>query len=281
MPGGGTISYVHADEQFYLDEVEYREEGGTPAIVESIRAGLAFQLKEAVGAEVIYRLETDFVRRAILSWRTNPAIEILGNADADRLPIVSFALRGASGRRLHHGFVVALLSDLFGIQCRGGCSCAGPYGHRLLDIDIDRAREFADRAVNGWLGIKPGWTRVSFSYYFSEAAFQYVVAAVHLVAAYGERLLPDYRFDAQSGLWSHRDAPADSEPFGLSYGPEDGPRSSPRPASGSPNGRWATTCGPRRRSSPGRPGRTRRPRTRPRCRPSSTGCAGSTSHAPA
>ena len=167
------------------------------------------------------------MRRAILSWRTNPAIEILGNPDADRLPIVSFALRGASGRRLHHGFVVALLSDLFGIQCRGGCSCAGPYGHRLLDIDIDRAREFADRAVNGWLGIKPGWTRVSFSYYFSEAAFQYVVAAVHLVAAYGERLLPDYRFDAQSGLWSHRDAPADPEPFGLSYGPEDGPRSTP------------------------------------------------------
>ena len=224
VPGGGTISYVHGEDQFYLDDVEYREEGGTPAIVESIRAGLAFQLKEAVGADVIYRLERDYVRRAIGSWRTNPAIEILGNPDADRLPIVSFALRGASGRRLHHGFVVAVLNDLFGVQCRGGCSCAGPYGHRLLDIGIEQARAFADRAIDGWLGIKPGWTRVSFSYYFSEAAFHYVVAAVHLVAAYGERMLSAYRFDPRTGLWSHRDAPADPDRFGIVYGP-DGPQS--------------------------------------------------------
>ena len=119
----------------------------TPAIVESIRAGLAFQLKEAVGADIITEIEGNYARRAIASWRTNPAIEILGNPEADRLPIVSFALRGASGRRLHHGFVVALLNDLFGIQCRGGCSCAGPYGHRLLDIGIERARDFAGRAV--------------------------------------------------------------------------------------------------------------------------------------
>jgi hypothetical protein len=101
-----------------------------------------------------------------------------------------------------------VLNDLFGIQCRGGCSCAGPYGHGLLGIDSDRAHAYADQAVDGWLGIKPGWTRLSFSFYQSEQVFEYIVAAVHLVATYGVRLLPDYRFDPRSGRWSHRDAPA-------------------------------------------------------------------------
>jgi selenocysteine lyase/cysteine desulfurase len=217
VPGGGTISYVHDDDQFYIDDIANREEGGTPAIVESIRAGLAFQLKDAVGADVIGEHEASYVRRAIASWRTNPAIEILGNPDADRLPIVSFAVHTASGGRLHHGFVVAVLNDLFGIQCRGGCSCAGPYGHGLLRIGPDAAKDFADRAVDGWLGIKPGWTRVSFSFYFSEPSFQYVLDAVHLVASYGERLLPEYRFDPRSGLWSHRGQPPQRTVLGIDY----------------------------------------------------------------
>ena len=126
VPGGGTITYVHAAGQHYLDDPAHREEGGTPAIVESIRAGLVFQLKQAVGAEVIWQREAGFVRRAIDSWRANPAIELLGDLDADRLPIVSFRVHGPDGRLLHHNFVVALLNDLFGIQARGGCSCAGP-----------------------------------------------------------------------------------------------------------------------------------------------------------
>jgi selenocysteine lyase/cysteine desulfurase len=156
VPGGGTITYVHAAGQHYLDDAAHREEGGTPAIVESIRAGLVFQLQQAVGAAAIAEREGSFVRRAIRSWRANPAIELLGDLDADRLPIVSFRVRTPGGRRLHHNFVVALLNDLFGIQARGGCSCAGPYGHRLLGIDPDRANAFASQAVAGWLGIKPG-----------------------------------------------------------------------------------------------------------------------------
>jgi selenocysteine lyase/cysteine desulfurase len=205
VPGGGTITYVHATDQHYLADPSWREEGGTPAIVESIRAGLVFQLKEKVGSQVIWEREANFVHRAITSWRANPAIELLGDLDRDRLPIVSFVVHTPVGR-LHHNFVVALLSDLFGIQSRGGCSCAGPYGHRLLGIDLPRAHEFARQAVGGWLGIKPGWTRLSFCFYLSEPEFQYIIEAVHLVATHGAGLLTDYHFDAHYGLWSHRHA---------------------------------------------------------------------------
>jgi selenocysteine lyase/cysteine desulfurase len=204
VPGGGTISYVHPGGQFYLDDPEHREEGGTPAIVESIRAGLVFGLKEAVGPAVMLARETQLVRRAIDSWRTDPAIEILGDPDVDRLPIVSFVLRPQGDPPLHHNFVVAALSDLFGIQSRGGCSCAGPYGHRLLRIDDQRARDFAAQAVRGWFGLKPGWCRVSFAFYMSDRVADYLIEAIHLLARYGDRLLPDYHFDPRSGRWSHR-----------------------------------------------------------------------------
>ena len=91
---------------------------------------------------------------------------------------------------------MALLSDLFGIQSRGGCSCAGPYGHRLLGIDIETSHEFEREISRGCEGIKPGWVRVNFNYFISEAVFEYILAAVELVAADGWRLLPQYGFDA-------------------------------------------------------------------------------------
>jgi hypothetical protein len=212
---------VNPTEHRYLDDPVHREEGGTPAIVESIRCGLVFQLKAAVGEDEIRRREEDFIGRAIASWSRNPNLEILGNVAARRLSIVSFVVR--HGRRyLHHNFVVAVLNDLFGIQSRGGCSCAGPYGHRLLGIDIERSHQFEREIARGCEGIKPGWVRVNFNYFVSETVFQYVLAAVHLVAEQGWRLLPDYRFDAGSGLWRHRDGPIEP-PLSLRdlrYGPD-------------------------------------------------------------
>jgi selenocysteine lyase/cysteine desulfurase len=204
VPGGGTVDYVNPSEHRYVTDPERREEGGTPAIVESIRAGLVFQLKQAVGVDVIRSREEYFLRRAVESWLGNPAIEILGNLDAERLSIVSFVVRSPSGRYVHHNAVVALLNDLFGIQSRGGCSCAGPYGHRLLGIDTERSHRFEEEIVAGCEGIKPGWVRISFNYFISPTVFEYIVEAVHLVARYGWALLPDYRFDPYSGLWQHR-----------------------------------------------------------------------------
>ena len=107
---------------------------------------------------------------------------------------------GHGGHRyLHHNYVVALLNDLFGIQSRGGCSCAGPYGHRLLGIDLDTSHEFEREIGRGCEGIKPGWVRVNFNYFISEAVFAFILDAVELVASDGWRLLPHYRFEPATG----------------------------------------------------------------------------------
>jgi selenocysteine lyase/cysteine desulfurase len=201
-PGGGTVAYVNPLEHVYLDDPEHREEGGTPAIVESIRAGLVLALKEAVGVDAIRRREEAFIERAIATWLDVPEIQVLGNPALPRLSIVSFVVRHA-GRYLHHNFVVAVLNDLFGIQSRGGCSCAGPYGHRLLGIDIETSHAFEREISRGCEGIKPGWVRVNFNYFISEAVFDYIVAAVVLVAREGWRLLPWYRFEPATGMWRH------------------------------------------------------------------------------
>ena len=203
VPGGGTVAYVNASEHRYIEDLEHREEGGTPAIVESIRAGLVLQLKQAVGVELIQERERSFLRRAIESWDANPNIRILGNKEAPRLSILSFIVRHGAGF-LHHNFLVAVLNDLFGIQTRGGCSCAGPYGHRLLGIDLTTSREFEREILRGSEGIKPGWVRVNFNYFISERVFDFLLRAVHLVADEGWKLLPQYRFDPLTGEWCHR-----------------------------------------------------------------------------
>ena len=202
-PGGGTVSYVSPTETKYSANPIEREEAGTPAIVESIRAGLVFQLKDAVGWEAIREREHRFIRRAIDSWTANPNIRVLGNPNAWRLSIVSFMVRHGQ-RYLHHHFVVALLNDLFGIQARGGWSCAGPYGHRLLGIDLVRSQGFEREVARGCGGVKPGWARVNFNYFIAEEVFDYIVQAVHLVANEGWKLLPDYEFVPMSGRWQHR-----------------------------------------------------------------------------
>ena len=205
-PGGGTITFVSPAARSYAPDPVMREEGGTPPIVESVRAGLAFLLKRSVTPQVIRAHHERLVHRAMTRWRECPQIELLGDKDLPRLPIVSMRIRAGS-KLLHHNYVVALLSDVFGIQARGGCSCAGPYGHRLLDIDALESGAIGAEVDRGRLGVKPGWARVSFNYLLSDTAADFVIDAVELVARHGHRLLSQYRFHPGSGLWRHRDAP--------------------------------------------------------------------------
>lgn len=216
VPGGGTVSYVSTERHHYLENPEHREEGGTPDIIGSIRAGLAFTLKETVGADLIRNREHHFVRKAIRSWADNPQIRILGDTEVERLAIVSFLVRAPSAlgpdRYLHHNFVVALLNDLFGIQARGGCSCAGPYGHRLLGIDLPTSRRYETEILKGCELVKPGWARINFNYFIEESEADFLIEAVHLIATDGWKLLPQYRFDVTAGTWRHESGVMETQP---------------------------------------------------------------------
>ncbi|MEI6649459.1 MAG: aminotransferase class V-fold PLP-dependent enzyme [Actinomycetes bacterium] len=202
-PGGGTVSYV-SDENFqYVEDPVRREESGTPDIIGSIRAGLAFDLKNSIGTKEIERREAELLKRVRFALSKDARIEILGSADAKRLSILSLRI-GREGQYLHHNFVVALLNDLFGIQARGGCSCAGPYGHRLLGIDQSKSYLFQEVIDQGWEGMKPGWVRINLNYFISEEVSQYISDALLFIAEFGARFLSDYFFDPLVGLWWHK-----------------------------------------------------------------------------
>ena len=206
--GGGTVAFVSPQDHRFLDDPERREEGGTPAIVESIRAGLVFSLQQQVGADNIEKLEKALIRRALRRLTLAPNIEILGGTTADRLSIVSLRFHHGA-RELHYGFVVALLNDLFGIQARGGCSCAGPYGHALLGLTRDRSRALDASVAAGESARRPGWVRLNFNYFIDDDEFEYLLRALELVAEHGWHLLPAYRLDSRAGLWRHRDGAAE------------------------------------------------------------------------
>lgn len=201
--GGGTVAYVTPEDHVYIEDHERREEGGTPAIVESIRAGLVFKLQQEVGTAEIERREAAFLRRAMEVFSDCPELEILGNLDAPRLSIMSLRFKHGD-KDLHYGFIVSLLNDLFGIQVRGGCSCAGPYGHSLLGMDMQYSRAIESAINQGVMVLRPGWVRLNFNYFIDETEFEYLLSAILLVAKHGWRMLPHYHFDNETGVWRHQ-----------------------------------------------------------------------------
>jgi selenocysteine lyase/cysteine desulfurase len=206
VAGGGTVDYVSPLDQDFIADIEEREKAGTPGVLQTLKAALALDLKRRIGAGRIEAREHELVARALGRWGAHPRIEVLGNPDpARRIGIVSFNLLDPRGRYLHPKFVTVLLNDLFGIQSRAGCSCAGPYGHRLLGIDQPTSELYRDWVRKGFQGIKPGWCRVGFHYAMDDAEAAFVMDAVEFVAEHGHRFLRLYSFDAETGAWTHRE----------------------------------------------------------------------------
>ena len=226
VPGGGTVSFVSPDGHRYLEALERREEGGTPPIVETVRAGLVFALKEKVGAARIEVQEERLLARAEAALGALPELRLLGPRSGPRLATLSFQLF-RRGQPLHYGFVVALLNDLFGIQVRGGCSCAGPYAHHLLGISEADSQRFDEAIASGHAVLRPGWVRMNFNYFLDEESFTYLLDAVTFVAKKGYRFLPLYRYCPAEGRWIHRDdSGAGLASLGSAF--EGPPRSPPR-----------------------------------------------------
>lgn len=203
IPGGGTVQFVSGDRHVYSDDLIRREEAGTPDIIGSIRAGLAVELQQNVGVTNIEELEHAFTRRALDRLGQHSNIHVLGNLEADRLSIISFQI-GRGGDGLHYGLVVAMLNDLFGIQARGGCSCAGRYAHKLLNINDAESRKIESHIKAGSVYDRPGWVRVNFNYFIDEATFDYILQAIELIASNGEKLKQAYQYDESSGVFAYQ-----------------------------------------------------------------------------
>ena len=234
--GGGSVFFVTPDDHRYLKETELREEGGTPAIVESIRAGLIMQLKNAVGCDYIVQREHHLMELAKLKLAAVPNFVLLGNGFTHgevnhyNLPILSFLIKAPSfgsneeiiggSSYLHHNFVSALLNDLFGIQSRGGCACAGPYAQELLGMTKDLAKQYEallmederlDRAhlrrghaeYSQFEILRPGFTRVNLSWFSSDEEVMFILDCLLFIAEHGWKMMPQYIFNNETGEWRH------------------------------------------------------------------------------
>ncbi|KAG6961099.1 hypothetical protein JG688_00009282 [Phytophthora aleatoria] len=204
VPGGGTVFFVTENDHRYLSNRAEREEGGTPDILGSIRLGLAFELKQRVGTSNIMTLERRNVQRVRESLQQNENIVLLGRQDGavEQIPVFSFLVRFGD-RFLHYNFVCALLNDLFGVQTRGGCQCAGPYATRLLGLARRDVLALESALIEKKEMLRPGFTRMSSPYFMSPAELEYVLAAVNFVATDGWKFLPQYKFNHKSGVWKH------------------------------------------------------------------------------
>jgi len=216
VAAGGTVDYVSPVGQDFIHDIEEREKAGTPGVLQTLKAAMVFSIKNEIGTQRIESREHQLLSRALERWQRNPQIEILGNPDPQRrIGIVSFNIKEPRGRYLHPKFMTALLNDLFGIQSRAGCSCAGPYGHRLLDIDLQHSERYRHWIGEGCIGIKPGWCRVGFHFTMDDAEADYIIDAVEFIASHGHRFLPQYRFDLQSGSWTHEQSETLTETLSL------------------------------------------------------------------
>ena len=199
-PGGGTVSYTNPwGEHDYFDDVETREDGGTPAFLQTIRVALSIQLKEQMGTQKIKARE-DEVNEVIFETLENlDGVQILAPRHKSRLSIFSFYFE-----QYHFNLVVKLLNDRFGIQTRGGCSCAGTYGHFLLNVDIDTSHKIKDQILEGCNTEKPGWVRMSVHPTITDEEVTYICDSLKMLAQHIAEWSEDYRYDAIKNDYVHK-----------------------------------------------------------------------------
>jgi len=174
------VTFVSPWRHEYLDDLVAREEAGTPNVIGDIRAALAFIVKDVVGTDWIAGQEKRFNQMALEGWADNPHLTLLGTDDPHRLPIFSFLVRDEKGAPVHQQLFTRMLSDIYGIQVRGGCACAGPYGHLLLNIDQATSESLYTQVVTDGQEVrKPGWVRLNFGYLMDDAKVQFIIDSVN------------------------------------------------------------------------------------------------------
>ena len=201
QPGGGTVLWTNPwGEYRFFPEIEVREDGGTPGFLQAVRAALSIQLKEQMGTEKMLRREKEFLPKMFGDLRAIPGLHILADNIEERLPTFSFYFDS-----IHYNLVVKLLNDRFGIQVRGGCSCAGTYGHYLLHVDEFTSKRITEKIDEGDLSSKPGWVRISLHPTTTEAEIEYILNAVREVGRRAKEWERDYVYDSRTNEYSHKD----------------------------------------------------------------------------
>lgn len=201
-PGGGTVDWTNPwGEHKYLDEIEAREDGGTPAFLQTIRVGLCLQLKDQIGVDKIKAREEEILDIIWPRLEAIPNLNILAENIRDRLSVISFYIDG-----LHYNLAVKLLNDRYGIQVRGGCSCAGTYGHYLLHVDEEYSRNITSKINQGDLTEKPGWVRLSLHPVMTNSEVEDIARAIEELSRHHEQWSKDYVYHNNINEFVHRQA---------------------------------------------------------------------------
>lgn len=201
-PGGGTVSWTNPwGEHKYIDNIEDREDGGTPGFLQVIKTALAIQLKEKMGVENILKREHELVSYIFDALKENPNIVLLAEETQDRLGVISFYIKD-----LHFNLGVKLLNDKFGIQTRGGCSCAGTYGHYLLHVDQETSNDLVCQITSGDLIKKPGWIRMSVHPTTTTEEIIFVCNSINDLANNYQDWIGEYEYDSKTNEFFHKNA---------------------------------------------------------------------------
>jgi len=204
-PGGGTVDWTNPWGEFkYIDDIEAREDGGTPGFIQAIKAALCIELKNQMGVPNIEKREKKLVEIAFGEMLKIPAMHILADNVRERLGVISFYLDD-----IHFNMVVKLLNDKFGIQVRGGCACAGTYGHFLLDVSYDKSKEITELINHGDLSKKPGWIRLSLHPTMTNKELYLTIDAIRLVQKNHKQWSKDYIYNNKTNEFRHRLEPED------------------------------------------------------------------------
>lgn len=200
-PGGGTVKWTNRWGGYsYITDIETKEDGGTPGFLQGMRAALAIKLKEQMGTDNILKREKELLDVAFSGLKKIKGVHILADNITDRLGVFSFYVEN-----IHHNLVTKLLNDRFGIQVRGGCSCAGTYGHFLLNVDLKHSKEITDLIDAGDLSLKPGWIRLSLHPTMTDNELIFILNAIGEVVKNGMEWSKDYQYNNHTNEFYHRD----------------------------------------------------------------------------
>jgi selenocysteine lyase/cysteine desulfurase len=205
QPGGGTVEWTNPwGEYKYIDNIEAREDGGTPGFLQAIKTSLSIELKKQMGTDNIHLREKQLTAKAFRELRKVPGLNILADDQENRLGVISFYLE-----EIHFNLVVRLLNDMFGIQVRGGCACAGTYGHYLLNVSYDRSHEITNLINSGDLSMKPGWIRLSLHPTMTDQQLDYILDAIRQVQENHLKWKEDYAYNRYTNEFHHKDFPVE------------------------------------------------------------------------